>query len=503
MRRSILKLISVACALIMVMTVFQVMTNGVSAEVGDDVLALTDPAEHDHRRLTISNDGATSPSSTISSNGTLHLAWANLVDGGMELDYKISFDNGASFSSDRAISPVFYSISNISIVSSDLDVSIAFEGRLTESANQTIYVQHSSDGGITWSRTFQLCDGSSPSVALTDGRLYLGLMRPNGNSSVFSILNITLDGNELVGATPMAALEIGDGFGRIVADASALYYAVHCSFPYDAIVYGSIGYDGAQVDATTLIASFSTGVVADLDLVLNNGIVFIGWSYNGVAGAIVQGAISSSDHLSWSSVAVSHASGIYGQVSATAHGDGFFVAWENATKAWTEISASAISSCGSILIDAERLSTDRIESSFPSVIASLNGDVPASGWRHTTTRPSCSTSRTCCTNRWTFMISRATSPHWTMACSVDLASRAMLLASIDTIVDDLVNFREEAALNEVYSLMAAVDGFVGGSIGDDIMLSFAAQEKIYDMPGLPGAGFALFYNPECPLIFVH
>ncbi|MFA5313983.1 MAG: fibronectin type III domain-containing protein, partial [Methanomassiliicoccales archaeon] len=481
MRVTGLKLLSVACALIMVLTAFQVVTANASADPLNET-AESDPSMHDHRRLTVSNQGAVSPASATSSNGALHVAWAGIVPNGTELNYKSSNDNGTLFSSDLAISPVFCSISNISISCSDsLGVGITFEGLMTESSNATIYLLYSSDGGLSWSQTYQLCEGSSPSVVLDDGYLYLGLTRPYGDSSVFSILNFTLGDDGVIGCTSMITLSIGEGYGKIVGDASAIYYAVRCSSPYDGIIYGSIGYDGVQIDASTLIRNIYSGNVPDLDMVINQGIVFVVWSLNGETDARIQGAVSSSDRQSWTALTISGTTGSYGSVSATAHGPGFFVAWENGTKAWTEISASDLSPSGAMIVDAMCLSTDRVWSSCPSVTANMTGEVSCI-WaeaHHEITE--LFYFRDVLFESLDIYDLEEYVASLDEDIFVDSTARSDLISSIGSIIEDLEMVDDEAARVEVEALMIEVDGFTGGNAEDDIIGSPLVQMRIFDV----------------------
>jgi hypothetical protein len=373
-RYPVVRLASVLCVVLMVLTTFQVMTNTVSVGAHDEV-AMVNPSLHDHRRLTISNEGANDPTLTISANGTIHLAWANHVNNGVEIDYKHSWNSGMTFTPDDAISPVFFSISNISIASNGSNIAIAFEGRQTLEANRTVFLLCSADGGIKWSQTYRLCDGSSPSIAFSNGNLYLGINRPNGNSSVFSMVSLMLNENEVTNVTSLMAIDIGDGFGSIIADASAIHYAIYCTYPRSAIIYGYIGQDDGMIDQTTLVTNLYEGYVIDMDLVVNGETILIAWSHGHETGASIQGALSIGDRSSWNVVPISHTLGAFGRMSSTPYGNGFFIAWENTSRAWTEVSVSVMSSDGTIFVDDVGLSTDRVDSSCPSVITTSDGFV--------------------------------------------------------------------------------------------------------------------------------
>jgi len=478
MREASLKLISVACALIMVLTVFQVITPNVSAYDQNET-AESNPSMHYHRQLTVSNEGATSPASAMSSEGTLHVVWVDLTSSGVELSYKHSIDNGTYFTPDLIISSNFYSITNISIsCQNDPYIGIAFEGCLDESSDSTVYLLCSSNGGLSWSQAYQLCEGSSPSVFARNGCLYLGLTRPYNNSFVFSILNFTIDDNEVVNSASMISLTIGEGFGKITGDASEIYYAIRCS---DGITYGSIGYNGQQVDTSRYVRNIYSGNVSDLDLHLSDDRLFIVWSLNDDVDAYIFGLISSSDHQSWAGIDVSNAEGGFGSVSITACGTGFFVAWENDTKAWTEITASQLSSDGTIIIDAMRLSTDRVESACPSVTIDTNGEV-AGIWveEHYQT-----------TELFFFQdilfksLDIRSMAEYIASLDDDIftssSARSDLIASIELITGCMDNADDEGAITEIGSLLSKVDGFIGGATGNDLIDSFPVQIRIYDV----------------------
>jgi phosphodiesterase/alkaline phosphatase D-like protein len=462
----------------MVLTVFQVTTTNVSANDPGEIVEIN-PTTHDHRQLTISNEGAASPASAMSSEGTLHVVWVDMTSSGAELSYKQSIDNGTYFTPDLIISSNFYSITNISIsCQNDLDIGIAFEGCLDESSDPTVYLLCSSNGGLSWSQAYQLCEGSSPSVFSRNGCLYLGLTRPYNNSFVFSILNFTIDNNEVVNSASMISLTIGEGFGKITGDASEIYYAVRCS---DGITYGSIGYDGQQVDASRYVRNIYSGNVSDLDLHLSDDRLFIVWSLNDDVEAYIFGLISSSDHQSWTAIDVSNAEGGFGSVSVTACSTGFFVAWENDTKAWTEITASQLSSDGTIIIDAMRLSTDRVESACPSVTTDANGEVVGI-WveEHYQT-----------TELFFFQdilfksLDIRSMAEYIASLDDDIftssTARSVLIASIELITGCMDNADDEGAITEIGSLLSKVDGFMGGATGNDLIDSFPVQIRIYDV----------------------
>jgi len=482
MRDFTLKLVSVACALIMVMTVFQVLTADVAAE---DLDPISYPTEHDHRRMTISNDGSRSPSSSTSPNGTLHLAWANIVSGGMELMFKSSYDNGTMFTSDKAVSPVFFSISNISISCSEgLSVGMVFEGRQTSSSNSTVYMLYSCDGGSSWGQTCQLCEGRSPSAVLRGDAIYIALSRPYGDSSVFSILNVTMAEDEVSSCTQLMTLSIGQGFGKITTDGSAIYYAIRCTSPYAGIVYGSIGYDGQQINSNTLVHSIYSSDVPSIDIDINDGRLLIAWSVNTEEGANIQGATSSDDHSAWTPLVISSSEGSFGSISMAPHGSGFFIAWENTTRSWTEISTSSISdisSFGSVITDASSISTDRVQSSSPSVTVDMSGEVSCI-WAE---KHRSITELFYFQNVLFESITIGSLNEYIGSLNIGAftspSARSYITTLVDEILYELDIGDDIGALTRVETLITKVDGFCGGNVNDDLVTSTMVKIKIFQV----------------------
>jgi hypothetical protein len=167
-----MKWTSVACAYLMVIAAFYVMTANVSAEEvslpDDDADEILSNVEHADRRITISNSMASSPCVAVGPDGITHIAWVDGRTGSQSVSWKCSNDSMSTFTSDKTITTSYYSISNISIVlGSAFGTAIAFEGKLTADAMPSVYFLYSEDDD-DWSSAYAVSVGSSPSLTTDD-----------------------------------------------------------------------------------------------------------------------------------------------------------------------------------------------------------------------------------------------------------------------------------------------------------------------------------------------
>ena len=142
-----LKLASMFCVLILLMTMCHVAAGAV-AESDDVLRPMNEPTGMPLKQLTISNNEAVLPSAA-SNLPSIHVAWADVSDEGMELRWKRSDDGGMTFTADRPISPRFESIENVQMACSDDNglVAVVFSARSAADDDPAIYIIASANGG--------------------------------------------------------------------------------------------------------------------------------------------------------------------------------------------------------------------------------------------------------------------------------------------------------------------------------------------------------------------
>jgi hypothetical protein len=174
MRGPIQRIISVACAMLMIITVFHAMVR-VAHAASVEKPAGTEVLDHSHMRLTISNIKATLPT-MIAAAGILHISWADATPCGSRLAYKSSEDGGQTFSADRVVSPTFLSIFNTSIAASDDGASVAIvaEVNRNDDSSREICCALSEDGGVTWNPVIFISKGHGPTVAFCGNKVVVG-----------------------------------------------------------------------------------------------------------------------------------------------------------------------------------------------------------------------------------------------------------------------------------------------------------------------------------------
>lgn len=180
----------------MVIAAFYVIGSNVGAEPIDDVIDQEERSivEHIDRRLTISDNGASSPQVQVDGDVT-HLFWVDGKIGSQRLAWKCSNDSLSTFTADRTITAPFHYISNIDIVlGSAFPLAVVFQGQLSADAPSSIYFLYMDDDD-EWSICSSISTGNTPS-ATTDG------------DSIFLLMNIIDDGEE---RTVLASLRSVDG----------------------------------------------------------------------------------------------------------------------------------------------------------------------------------------------------------------------------------------------------------------------------------------------------
>ncbi len=182
----------------MVIAAFYVIGSDVRAETVDEPIAELDEQisaiEHLDRRLTISNEGATSPCVMVCDDLT-HLFWVDGAVGDDKLAWKCSNDSLSTFTADQILTTSFYSITNIDAVKcSSFPLAVVFQGQTTSSSEPTIYFLFMNDDE-DWSSCYPLSNGNNPS-ATTDGE------------AVFLLMNAIVDDVE---SASIASIGLSDG----------------------------------------------------------------------------------------------------------------------------------------------------------------------------------------------------------------------------------------------------------------------------------------------------
>jgi len=213
----------------MVIAAFYVIGSDVSAETIDETADNLDeetPAiDHLDRRLTISNEGATSPCVAVYGDLT-HLFWIDGKIGDQQLAWKCSNDSLSTFTADQVLTASFHSISNIDVVKcSSFPLAVIFQGQTTSSIEPSIYLIFM-DENEDWSSCYPLSTGNRPS-ATTDGE------------AVFLLMNTVIDGTEYAS---IASIQLIDG------NINATFIA---ALPTSLII-GDIVYTDGSLDVTII-----------------------------------------------------------------------------------------------------------------------------------------------------------------------------------------------------------------------------------------------------------
>jgi len=366
MRRSpaLLKFLSVACSVMMLLTVLNVCVDNAAAET-DSRRAEEFTTYHSNNLLTLSE--GSSGAAISSDGGVLHVAWSGVSGEGQRLYYKSSGDGMVTFTQDSARTPVMHSVANVSIASSDGVVVIAFEGRADKSSEASAFALASRDGGATWSSCVKLSEGRSPSAAIAGGVPYVSVSGCGEKGDALVIVSLKLDYTGIAGADVLAALGTGGGPGAITEWRGALYYAAAISAPSEAIVFGRAD----QAGRPSLVAPAPEGSVDCLRASIGASGPLVAWS-SSIRGSSAVAAATSADGAGWSVSSLAKVAGP-SSVSVSALQSGWRVAWDG----FGEVLAAEVSAKGRSGVSV-RLSTEGVASSGPA-LAVLNG-TPVAVW---------------------------------------------------------------------------------------------------------------------------
>ncbi|MDD1772003.1 MAG: fibronectin type III domain-containing protein [Methanomassiliicoccales archaeon] len=363
-----MKWTSVACAYLMVIAAFYVMTADVSAEEvalpDDDVDEIISNIEHNDRRITISNSMASSPCVAVGPDSTAHIAWVDGRIGSQSVSWKCSNDSMSTFTSDETISTSFYSISNISIVlGSAFGTAIAFEGKLTADAMPSVYFLYSEDDD-DWSTAYAVSVGSSPSLTTDGDAVYIAMNIISDEATRYSLAAFRLiDGS--VNATLLAALPVSASDGDIAFFDDMLNVAM-IEDSSDALYFMQITDNGTVVTDPTLVSRTDGG--SSVDLMSVNGHERILYVENdSIMLACCLGAASN-----WISHTVIELNDTISEASLAASGSSLRIAYTVVTDGCSSVYVTECDLQGNAG-DAKQISTSGLDAFSPAIFSITSG----------------------------------------------------------------------------------------------------------------------------------
>ena len=363
-----MKWTSVACAYLMVIAAFYVMTADVSA----DEVALPDTnvdeivsnIEHNDRRITISNSMASSPAVAVGADGDTHIAWVDGEIGSQSVSWKRSNDSMSTFTSDEAITTSYYSISSISILlGSAFGTAIAFEGKLTSDASPSVYFLYSEDDD-DWSNAYAVSVGSSPSLTTDGDAVYIAMNIITEETTRYSLAAFRLiDGS--INATLLAALPVSASDGDIAFFDGLLNVAM-VEESTDALYFMQLTDNGTVVTDPTLVSR--TGGGSSVDLMSVNGnerILFV--ENDSIMLACCLGAASN-----WISHTVLEINGTISEASLAASGSSLRIAYTVVTDGCSIVYVAECDLQGNAG-DTKQISTSGLDAVSPAVFSITSG----------------------------------------------------------------------------------------------------------------------------------
>jgi len=368
-----IKLLSLFCVAIMLILTLNVVIDKVEAgSAGDERTApAIPPSISEYGRLTLSSYGAHTPSIARASDDHLHVAWVDESPSGQTVMWKRSADGGASYTSDKVISPAFSSIPDVRITCSDSGSSVL----VAIEADGGIYTIISNDQGDTWGDWYFLDDGHGPRVELIEGRTaILGFITQVEGVDSLVLARLGLVGDTISEATGLAAMAIGGPATFTVAGWSVCY-ALTVSTPESAVVYGRIGAGGKTQVEPTLVARLGKTTINDLELCVVEGEPLLAWSTSDTEASSIFLASPIGDESSWVVVEAERIQGRINGLSVSSIREGAFIAFENSSKAATTISAWEVGSNGERRSGSFCLSSIEGCASHPSVTTGSLGEV--------------------------------------------------------------------------------------------------------------------------------
>ncbi len=361
-----LKLASVFCVLILLMTTLQVATGAVADDAVEGPAYDMDTMWVPLKQLTISNDEAVLPSaaSTLSS---IHVTWADVSDEGMELRWKRSDDSGRIFTADRPISPRFALIENIQIVCSDDDgiVAVVFSARSTADGDAAIHIVASADGGANWTQAHSVAPGRQAAVSLFNGSIYLGVFSSTGGMSVFSIIQLDVDGTSLTASGTLLSMQAPESMVKMLSGPGGIDFSLALGPGPRHIIYGRVGYDSTLTVQPTAVWTVS-GVISDMELGTINGCLSMMIGANdGTSFSLMHGDMVG-DPTAWRFYELLRSEGSIGDLSWSVSPDEDVIAWEESKDGSPSIAVSTMSN--GLLGDPRVISGPGTAASHPSLV---------------------------------------------------------------------------------------------------------------------------------------
>ncbi len=259
----------------MVIAAFYVLTSDVSAEpvsIDSEVPSIQKTAQvHDNARITISNGAAISPSVVVDNEGIIHIVWTGVEGGSYSIYWKRSNDSLSTFTSDKQLSTSFKMISNISLACDPNGgvVAIAFEGRINNIDASDIYLIYSTNGGLSWSGTFKIGEGSSPQLAISGTYIFMSASIASETGEYFSVLEVNVCDETNVSCSSVISLPISVSSSSLMIASGILHYVV-VNKQTSVMYYGNIELDDGVAITPSQVCDASS-ITSDVQLLLCDG----------------------------------------------------------------------------------------------------------------------------------------------------------------------------------------------------------------------------------------
>ncbi len=349
------RLLSIVCVFVLLMTTFQVVTANVSESTPEDMiikkLKAGDSDWDVPRSLTLSDKSAHHPSSSNSYNGDINVAWIDDSDLGMSIKWKSSIDKARTFSSDRALSPYFDQIDEVHMICSDDDDdrAIVFEGKQSNTDSMSIYTIFSDDGGKNWSQVMLVCAGYIAGAVIHGGSLYLGVISSIDSKNQFVVIKFEIIDGSLSSGVAIFGMEVPESYARLTGDAAALHFMLIAGYNQRSIVYGSIDYEGFILSQPAGVWTIDDGQIRDLQLGSREGKPFAFYTkVLGNTSTINYGYLQGRSSI-WAFSEILQTSCVISDLTFISNGAKYFLAWEGLRGLDRLISGIEIDTAGYIL----------------------------------------------------------------------------------------------------------------------------------------------------------
>jgi hypothetical protein len=462
----IVKLISIACVLAVLLTGMQVMTGEVvaSGEEGDRGL-VTDPSAK--KRLTMSESSARDPA-TVTSEGFTHLVWIDSSENGEKVCWKKTGGDGV-YTSTELLSPRFERINALDISASGGTVVVVYVA-LTNGTTST-YIVCSSDSGQSWSKNYVLSEGSATAVSVLSDRAYVCIATKLDGNDTVTVIQVNIKDGEPSNGAMLLALPFEASLVDVLADEAGVHYAAAADDPC-VVIYGHIG---EELSEPVMIHSQSSGVIDDVELMSSGGNASALIASNLDGGSLIFLAESFDGPTHWSERILANGEGRYSDLSYASYDGSTIVAWANSSSLGA---VEALELRGGQVARSWKVIEGAVSS--PSVFAESDGI-------------SCTWSEDDGYGTELYTLSniqfRVASFDQVLSYAAGL-DEAVLRPDVtdarEHLLDDLENVSAhirlgdaEGAEDALVHVMGHIDGFVVMSQSDDLLLSTSACENIY------------------------